>query len=121
MNESRSDQLLQMRRRAFLGSAGVGFGSVALKSLMAQENPKPLGTLSQFHLPPKVKNVIFLFMAGGPSQLELFADKPVLNEFHGKLPLRVLLKDDVLRSCPPMRNSWGPIASSLVTANAGWS
>lgn len=101
MNESRSDQLLQMRRRAFLGSAGVGFGSVALKSLMAQENPKPLGTLSQFHLPPKVKNVIFLFMAGGPSQLELFADKPVLNEFHGKLPPESLTQGRRFAFLPP--------------------
>ena len=101
MNESRSDQWLQMRRRAFLGSAGVGFGSVALKSLMAQENPKPLGTLSQFHLPPKVKNVIFLFMAGGPSQLELFADKPVLNEFHGKLPPESLTQGRRFAFLPP--------------------
>jgi hypothetical protein len=90
-----------MRRRAFLGSAGVGFGSVALKSLMAQENPKPLGTLSQFHLPPKVKNVIFLFMAGGPSQLELFADKPVLNEFHGKLPPESLTQGRRFAFLPP--------------------
>jgi len=101
MNESRSDQLLQLRRRAFLGSAGVGFGSVALKSLMAQENPKPLGTLGQFHLPPKVKNVIFLFMAGGPSQLELFADKPVLNEFHGKLPPESLTQGRRFAFLPP--------------------
>ncbi len=101
MNESRSDQWLQMRRRTFLGSAGVGFGSVALKSLMAQENPKPLGTLSQFHLPPKVKNVIFLFMAGGPSQLELFADKPVLNEFHGKLPPESLTQGRRFAFLPP--------------------
>ena len=76
MSENPSDRLLQIRRRAFLGSAGVGFGSVAMKSLMAQDGPKPLGALDQFHLPPKIKNVIFLFMAGGPSQLELFEDKP---------------------------------------------
>ncbi|MCE2810403.1 MAG: DUF1501 domain-containing protein [Planctomycetaceae bacterium] len=74
---------------------------MALKSLMAQENPKPLGTLSQFHLPPKVKNVIFLFMAGGPSQLELFADKPVLNEFHGKLPPESLTQGRRFAFLPP--------------------
>jgi len=68
---------------------------------MAQENPKPLGTLSQFHLPPKVKNVIFLFMAGGPSQLELFADKPVLNEFHGKLPPESLTQGRRFAFLPP--------------------
>jgi hypothetical protein len=92
-----SDLLPQHRRRAFLSAAGVGFGSLALKSLIAQENlaqesTAPRGAIGQFHVPPKVKNVIFLFMAGGPSQLELFEDKPVLKEFHGKLPPESLTK-----------------------------
>ena len=37
-------------------------------------------------LPAKAKNVIFMFMAGGPSQLELFTPKPVLNQYHGQAP-----------------------------------
>jgi hypothetical protein len=101
MTESRFDRLLQVRRRAFLGSAGVGFGSMALSSLMAQETAKPLGVLGQYHLPPKVKNVIFLFMAGGPSQLELFESKPVLNEFHGKLPPESLTQGRRFAFLPP--------------------
>ncbi len=38
------------------------------------------------HFSPKIKNVIFLFMAGGPSQLELFEPKPVLNQYHNQVP-----------------------------------
>lgn len=92
MIESLTQVAALERRRAFLSSVGVGFGSLALRSLMAQDSllaqdiPKPRGMLEQFHLPPRIKNVIFLFMAGGPSQLELFEDKPVLRDFHGQLP-----------------------------------
>jgi hypothetical protein len=97
MIDGPSDLLQQHRRRAFLSAAGVGFGSLALKSLIAQESfaqeaTAARGAIGQFHVPPKVKNVIFLFMAGGPSQLELFEDKPVLKEFHGKLPPESLTK-----------------------------
>ncbi|WP_145087709.1 DUF1501 domain-containing protein [Aureliella helgolandensis] len=38
------------------------------------------------HFPAKIKNVIFMFMAGGPSQLELFEPKPLLNEYHNQVP-----------------------------------
>jgi hypothetical protein len=78
--------VMQYNRRAILSAAGVGLGAIALESMMAQDTPKPLGMLPGFHVPPRIKNVIFLFMAGGPSQLELFEDKPVLREYHGKLP-----------------------------------
>ena len=78
--------VIQYNRRAILSAAGVGLGAIALESMMAQDTPKPLGMLPGFHVPPRIKNVIFLFMAGGPSQLELFEDKPVLREYHGKLP-----------------------------------
>ncbi|MBN73364.1 MAG: sulfatase, partial [Gimesia sp.] len=44
------------------------------------------------HHSPKAKNIIFLFMGGGPSHLELFDDKPVLSKFDGKLPPEELLK-----------------------------
>ena len=79
-------------RRWFLQDCGVGVGRVALASLMANglssgsraaeaENPtapkKP-------HFPAKVKRVIYLFMAGAPSQLELFDHKPKLAELEGK-------------------------------------
>ena len=75
-------------RRHFLADAGVGLGSLALASLLTRDGlaapAKPLGTLEEFHHPPKAKAVIFLFMAGGPSQLDLFTPKPELAKLHGQ-------------------------------------
>ncbi len=82
-------------RRWFFEQCGVGLGAVALKSLLAESAqaatvdplaPKP----PQF--PAKAKNVIFLFMAGAPSHLELFDNKPALKKFDGTLPPPELLK-----------------------------
>jgi len=80
------DPLLATTRRHFFHNSGVGLGSVALASLLANESAaKPKGgILAKPHHPAKAKAVIFLFMAGGPSQLELFDPKPKLNELHGK-------------------------------------
>ena len=80
----------QIARRWFLQECGVGLGAMALSQLLgASENPlapkKP-------HFPPKAKNVIFLFMAGAPSHLELFDYKPQLAKFDGTLPPADLLK-----------------------------
>ncbi len=47
---------------------------------------------TQPHFPAKIKNVIYLFMAGGPSHLELFDPKPALNEYHGQDPPAELLE-----------------------------
>jgi uncharacterized protein (DUF1501 family) len=80
----------QIARRWFLGQCGVGLGAMALSQLLgASENPlapKP----PQFA--PKAKRIIFLFMAGAPSHLELFDYKPQLAKFDGTLPPAELLK-----------------------------
>lgn len=82
-----------LNRRAFLSQSGVGIGAAALLSLMqrqsiAKDNSKGLtsyGGLPELpHHPPKVKRVIFLCMAGGPSHLETFDYKPKLAEMDGK-------------------------------------
>jgi len=87
-----------VNRRWFLQQCGVGLGSIALGSLLQQngyasaplDNPlTPRGP----HFTPKAKNVIFLFMAGAPSHLELFDNKPELAKWDGKLPPKDLLKD----------------------------
>ncbi len=73
-------------RRAFLRDAFCGFGSLAVASLFQQEAARanPLAPKPP-HLPdPKAKAVIFLFMAGGPSHLETFDPKPLLNRLHGQ-------------------------------------
>jgi len=84
-------------RRWFLNQCGVGLGSVALATLFqencgnASESRDPL-SLKPTHFPAKIKNVIFLFMAGAPSQYETFDNKPELAKFDGTLPPPELLK-----------------------------
>jgi hypothetical protein len=68
---------LSQTRRHLFKNCGVGLGSMALGSLSAN------GDARQHH-PAKAKNVIFLFMAGGPSQLEMFEHKPQLTKLNGK-------------------------------------
>jgi hypothetical protein len=59
---------------------------MALASLLRAESPRPTGPLTPKpgHHPARAKSVIYLFMAGGPSQLELFDHKPKLDALHGK-------------------------------------
>ena len=78
---SEQDQLMRMARRQFLKTSGMGLGATALGSLL----PQNVGARS--HFAPKAKKVIFLFMAGGPSQIDLFDYKPELEkQFAEPLP-----------------------------------
>jgi len=82
-------ELQDSTRRSFFTQAGLSIGSLGLASLMgqgasgAETSDNPLAPKAP-HFPPKIKSVIYLFMAGGPSQLELFDDKPKLRELSGK-------------------------------------
>src|SRR6478609_1419047 len=91
------DQHEQLARRTFLGRASLGLGSVALAGLMqpqvfAAATPTAgkgakqsyRGAVNPLHFTQKAKRVIFLCMAGGPSHLELFDEKPKLGAMHGK-------------------------------------
>jgi hypothetical protein len=86
-----------LARRWFLKECGVGLGSIALGQLAgartacAAKSPKPLAVKTP-HFSPRAKNVIFLFMAGAPSHLELFDYKPQLAKYDGTLPPAELLK-----------------------------
>ncbi len=77
-----------LRRRTFLGATGLGLGGLALGSLMARDAsataPESTRPRALPHHPPKVKRVIFLCMAGGPSHLETFDYKPKLAELDGQ-------------------------------------
>ncbi|MGH9660440.1 MAG: DUF1501 domain-containing protein, partial [Bryobacteraceae bacterium] len=89
------DRLLLARtRRYFFRDCGVGVGRIALASLLAAPAraaarnpmaPKPP------HFAPKARSVIYLFMAGGPSQLDLFDHKPKLVEMDGQKPPESLM------------------------------
>ena len=75
-------------RREFIRDAFCGFGGLALASLIAREQARA-GTLDPLapkapHFAPKARAVIFLFMAGGPSHLETYDPKPLLNRLEGQ-------------------------------------
>lgn len=91
-NLSRMSQLRELTRRHFFSQCSMGIGSIALATLLAENklgaaSPQTLRNPLEpraVHFPAKAKNVIFLFMAGGPSQLETFDYKPKLNELSGQ-------------------------------------
>ena len=84
---------IKNNRREFFGQAGLGIGSVALASLLSNESSAAAEVVPQPHFAPTAKAVIYMFMAGGPSQLELFEDKPKLTELSGQKPPESFMKD----------------------------
>ena len=80
------DALLRVTRRHFFQQCGVGLGGMALASLMGQSAYAANDPLTPRvgQVPARAKHVIFMFMAGGPSQLELFDYKPALQKFDGQ-------------------------------------
>jgi hypothetical protein len=84
-----------LSRRQFLNRFGLGLGGVALAGLLNPARSLAVtapdaGVLGATHFAPKAKRIIYLFMAGGPSQLETFDYKPLLNERNGEdLPASV--------------------------------
>jgi hypothetical protein len=91
---------IQINRRTFLRRGAGGIGTLALASLLdpallaqasgsaegtdAQKAGRPRGVIPSLHYTPKIKRVIHLYMAGGPSHLETFDHKPKLAEMHGQ-------------------------------------
>jgi hypothetical protein len=98
-----------LTRRTFLGRSAGGIGSVALASLLNDKLHAGQGSLPNFHHAPKAKRVIFLFMAGGPSHIDLFDPKPKLNELDGKEIPKELLKNHqqfaLIRGTPNLKGS----------------
>lgn len=75
-------------RRQFLNQSGMGLGATVMASLVPRLGTANTSSLP--HVPPRVKRVIFLFMAGAPSQLDLFDYKPdLVNRFKEPLPADV--------------------------------
>ncbi len=81
MNELPKQPLTASTRRAFLTDAGLGFGGLALSTMLHRDglSASPLPSIA-----PKAKSVIWLFMIGGASHLETFDPKPALTKFAGK-------------------------------------
>src|SRR5579859_2643935 len=77
------DRLLQfVTRRHFFSRCGVGLGKIALASLLT--DGKIFGQAKPGHFPAKAKSVIYLFMAGAPSQFELYDYKPMLQKYNNQ-------------------------------------
>jgi hypothetical protein len=85
-------------RRWFFRQCGVGLGAIALGELLREQGlarpaaPDPLAVRKPHHT-PRAKRVVYLFMAGAPSHLELLDYKPQLAKYDGTLPPRDLVKD----------------------------
>ncbi len=98
--ELRSEYARLVTRRWFFRQCSVGLGSIALGSLLDGQKvlggtaPKLTGALTTRapHFKPKAKRVIYLFMGGAPSQLDLFDHKPALAKYNGKpVPQEVVM------------------------------
>lgn len=71
-------------RRNALGQMALGFGGLALNTLLAEQSREASPLRPQALFPARARRVIFLFMHGGPSHVDLFDHKPRLEEFNGK-------------------------------------
>ncbi len=77
-----------MTRRHFFKQSGFGIGGLALSALLdetlfARQGPGPVASRAP-HFAPKAKHIIYLFMAGAPTQLDLFDNKPALQQHNGE-------------------------------------
>jgi hypothetical protein len=97
MNKQLSHHWNVSNRREFFARAGSGLGAIALGSMLAEGAETPKKT----HFPAKAKSVIWLFMEGGPSHIDLFDPKPELNKLAGK----------------PMPASFGTLVTAMGTGN----
>ena len=109
-------RIKSIARRTFLKDSAMGLGSVALASQLQTESladnsalVETGGVIRKLHVPPRAKRIIFLFMAGGPSHVDLFDPKPLLNEMDGKDIPSELLKDHqqfaLIRGLPALKGS----------------
>src|SRR5579864_9524616 len=92
-------------RRDVLRTAASGFGALALEWLLARDGYgaariNPLAAKPQ-HFPAKAKSVIFLYMVGAPSSIDLFDPKPALEKYHGK----------------PLPESYGKVSSQFTNGD----
>ena len=91
MKMNLQQHLQQQTRRHFFNQCGVGVGSIALANLISGASHGTISDASSNPLAPKptnfparAKRVIYMFMAGGPSQLDMFDHKPMLNRLNGQ-------------------------------------
>ena len=130
---SKERTLQEVTRRHFFANSGFGIGSLGLASILGQDllagEGNDLQSLAENplkeksgHFPGKAKRVIYLFMAGGPSQLELFDNKPKLQEMDGQVipesyvankRFAFLKKDAKLLGTRRKFKNWGECGSEI--------
>ncbi len=117
MNQSKilfAEHNRYLSRRWFFRDCGVGLGAIALSQLLggaaATAAPNEHNALAPkpSHFAPKAKRVVYLFMAGAPSHLELFDYKPELAKWDGKQPPPDLIKDYRAAFINPNATLMGP-------------
>ena len=110
MRTQLSNELSEASRREFLLRGGAGFGALALTGMLARDqafaatNPH---AAKQPHFAPTAKRVIFLFMEGGPSHMDLFDPKPLIQKLAGQR-----MPDSFKRPITAMGESESPILAS---------
>jgi hypothetical protein len=113
-------------RRWFFQQCGVGLGAIALGKLLGEKSSfgatidptNPLAPKAP-HFKPRAKNVIYLFMAGAPSHLDLFDYKPQLAKFNGTNPPPELIKDYRAAFINPQSKFLGPKFKFSKYGNSG--
>ncbi|MGE0378042.1 MAG: DUF1501 domain-containing protein [Planctomycetaceae bacterium] len=113
-----------LTRRHFFGRSAAGIGTAALASVLnpqsaahaASQGPT---TLDVVHRPAKTKNVIYIFQAGGPAQMELWDYKPHLREHHGKDLPKSVMGNQRLTGFTKGQASFPVVASSAEFAQRG--
>jgi hypothetical protein len=125
LDEARFEELQFITRRHFLRQCGSGMGGMALASLFGcgtgMDGPVADLVGLQPHFPPRVKHVIFLHMAGAPSQLELFDYKPELQRLHNQPCPDSLLEGKRFAFIEGVPNMLGPQATFAQRGESGLS
>ena len=120
--EAIEKEALLATRRHFLSSLGTGIGALAMGSVLGGCGTQSADKSSALKIPPhfgKAKSVIFLHMAGAPSQLELFDYKPVLAKFDGKECPKELIEGKKFAFIRGIPNLLGPKAAFEQRGQAG--
>jgi hypothetical protein len=119
---------VNLARRSFLGTGGVGVGAMALSSLLgtaaagdaAASVTRWPGTLQPLHHVPRAKRVIWLYMAGGMTHIDTWDNKPKLAELHGQpMPESVTQGQQIAAAAGPASELFRTAASVQTVGTVG--
>ena len=94
MNKFRENGPALLTRRALVESLCGGFGAIGLAGMLGTDTAAAATTPIGPHFAPKAKHVIFLFLTGGPSHIDMFDPKPALHKYAGQRPDSVDLRTE---------------------------